>query len=72
MESLKRLNNLVKKLEKRPGMHERCNDLIQDQLFQGILEKVTEKADGREFYIRHKPVVGDTAESTKLRIQMSV
>jgi hypothetical protein len=68
MGSLKRLNNLVKRLEKQPGMLEKYDDVIQDQLSQGIVEKVTEKADGREFYIPHKPVVRESAESTKLRI----
>lgn len=47
---------------------ERYNNVIQDQLTQGIVEPVTGEAKGREFYIPHKPVIRETAESTKLRI----
>ena len=66
--SLKRLEALTRKLEKQPGMLERYNDVIQDQRTQGIVEPVTGEAKGREFYIPHKPVIRETAESTKLRI----
>ena len=38
--SLKRLNNLVKKLEKQPNMLERYNNIIRDQLAQRIVERV--------------------------------
>ena len=51
--SLKRLNNLVTKLKKRPDMLKKYDDVIKDQLSQGIVEKATEKADGREFYLPH-------------------
>ena len=66
--SLKRLNALTKRLEKQPGMIEWYDSLIQDQLAQGIVERVESEAEGREFYIPHKPVIRETAESTKLRI----
>ena len=66
--SLKRLSNLVTKLEKRPDMLKKYDEVIKDQLSQGVVEKATEKADGREFYLPHKPVVRESAESTKLRI----
>jgi hypothetical protein len=66
--SLRRLNYLARKLEKQPGMLQKYDDVIKDQLTQGIVEKATEEADGREFYIPHKPVVCDSAETTKLRI----
>ena len=68
MGSLKRLNALTRRLEKQPGMLEKYNDVIQNQLTQGIVEHVTDEAKGREFYIPHKPVIPETAESTKLRI----
>ena len=62
------MNALRKKLEKQPGMLERYDNVIQDQLSQGIVERVKDEAKEREFYIPHKPVVGAEAESTKLRI----
>ena len=66
--SLKRLNALTKRLETQPEMLERYDSVIQDQLAQGIVERVESKAKEREFYIPHKPVIRETAESTKLRI----
>lgn len=43
--------------------------IIQDQLEQGIVERVTDEPHGeREFYLPHKPVVREAAESTKMRI----
>ena len=49
-------------------MLERYDSVIQDQLAQGIVERVEGEAKEREFYIPHKPVIRETAESTKLRI----
>ena len=51
------------------GELERYNDIIQTQLSQGIVERADEVVkDGREFYIPHKPVVRENAESTKIHI----
>ena len=51
------------------GELERYNDIIQTQLSQGIVERADEVVkDGREFYIPHKAVLRENAESTKIRI----
>ena len=43
--------------------------IIQDQLEQGIVERVSDEPQGeREFCLPHKPVVREAAESTKMRI----
>ena len=65
--SLKRLDNLVRKLEKQ-GTLEQYDQIIQDQLAQGIVEPAKDEAKGKEFYIPHKPVVRESAETTKMRI----
>ena len=65
--SLRRLDSLARKLEKS-GYLERYNEVIKDQLEKGIVERAEEITKGREFYIPHKPVVRESAESTKLRI----
>ena len=65
--SLKRLDGTIRKLEKQ-GLLERYDAIIKDQLAEGIVEPARELVVGREFYIPHKPVVRETAESTKLRI----
>ena len=43
--------------------------IIQDQLEQGIVERVTDEPHGeKEFYLPHKPVVGEAMESTKMQM----
>ena len=44
------------------------NEIIQEQLAEGIIEKVTDEPKGKKFYIPHKPVIRQSAESTKIRI----
>jgi hypothetical protein len=66
--SIKRLGSLVKKLDKQPDMLIKYDSIIKDQLSQGVVERVEEEPKGKEFYIPHKPVVRETAESTKTRI----
>ena len=59
---------IVRKLEKQPDMLQNYDAIIQDQLSQGIVERVEEEPNGKEFYIPHKPMVRKTAESTKICI----
>ena len=42
--------------------------VISEQLEQGVVEKVPEKAKGKEFYLLHRAVVREEAETTKLRV----
>ena len=42
--------------------------IIKDQLSQGIVERVQDESKGKEFYIPHKSVIRETAESTKTRV----
>ena len=42
--------------------------VISEQLEQGVVEKVPEKAKGKEFYLPHRAVVREEAETTKLRV----
>ena len=66
--SLRRLGNLVRKLRSR-GTIERYDQVIQDQIEAEIVERVSGPVTGsREFYIPHKPVVRESAETTKLRV----
>ena len=41
--------------------------VIKDQLEKGIVERAEEIPKGQEFYIPQKPIVRESAESTKLR-----
>ncbi len=65
--SLRRLNSLVKKLEKS-NLLDQYDKVIKDQLDEGIVERVQAPAEGRDFYIPHKPVIRESTESTKLRV----
>ena len=65
---MKRLETLVKKLDKQPDMLMKYDAIIKDQLSQGIVERVQGEPKGKEFYIAHKAVIRTTAESTKTRI----
>ena len=47
---------------------EKYNKVIKDQLEQGIVERADGNPTRREFYITHKLVVRDSAESTKLKV----
>lgn len=49
-------------------MIECCDKVMKDQIDEGIVERTTEPVNGREFYILHKAVVREAAESTKLRV----
>lgn len=65
--SLKRLGSTIWKLEKN-GILKKYDTIIKDQLDKGILEQVSGPPVEEEFYILRKAVVGEAAESTKLRI----
>ena len=41
---------------------------ISEQLEQGFVEEVPEKAEGKDFYLPHRTVVREEAETTKLRV----
>ena len=64
--SLKRLDNLVRKLEKQNIID--YDKIIKDQIDEGIVEKAERDAEHKEFYLPHKAVIRESAETTKLRI----
>ncbi|XP_046841042.1 uncharacterized protein LOC124435137 [Xenia sp. Carnegie-2017] len=45
-----------------------ASEVIQDQKHNGIVEPANNVAKGNEFYIPHKEVVRESAQSTKLRV----
>lgn len=57
----------LRRLEKSNSIDE-CNATIQAQLEAGIVERTPPSVEGREFYIPHKGVALENAESTELRI----
>ena len=65
--SLRRLNNLTRKLS-QTELTKPYEEIIEKQKEDGIIEDASNPPSGTEFYIPHKPVVREAAESTKLRI----
>ena len=64
-----RLKELKQRLNKDPEIAREYNEVIQEQLKEGIIEKVTEDQPNEKIhYLPHHPVVRKTAETTKLRI----
>ena len=58
------------KLQKSPELLEIYDNIIRNQLTEGINEKVDENIPPNvpEFYLPHKPVIQENAESTKVHI----
>ena len=65
--SRRRLESLVTKL-KREGLMSEYDAIIQDQKQSGVVEPAESPAKRVEFYLPHKPVVRETAKTTKVRI----
>ena len=66
--SLGRLKSMKKKLDGNPELLHRYNQVIQDQLKKGIIEKVTEENSNRKHYIPHHAVINAEKSTTKLRV----
>ena len=64
--SLLRLNSLLRKL-RRTDMLAQYDAVIREQLEEGVVERAPSEAMGREFYLPHRTVVREKAE-TKLRV----
>ncbi len=65
--SISRLSSLVRKL-KWTKLYNAYAQVIKHQLQEGIIEPVTAEAENHQFYLPHRAVIRDKAETTKLRI----
>ena len=66
--SLARPSKLVKKFQKVPRHLDEYNKIIQDQLKEGIVERVSDETQGeRECYLPHVAVIRHAVRSTKMR-----
>ncbi|XP_065065262.1 uncharacterized protein LOC135691349 isoform X2 [Rhopilema esculentum] len=64
-----RLNSLVNKLKKNPSHFKKYDDIIREQVEQGIVEQVTDLELAAEtHYLPHMAVIREEAETTKVRI----
>ena len=62
----------MRNLQKDQKLFEMYDQVIQEQLAEGVVERVTEEVNfGQpEFYLPHKAVIRENAESTKCRLYM--
>ena len=65
--SMRRLNSLLRKLSRKNMLHD-YDDVIREQLAEGVVERAPAEVSGREFYLPHRAVVREGAETTKLRV----
>ena len=64
-----RLKSQVKKLRQTPVILDKYNDIISQQVEEGIIEQVAElEPGGKVHYLPHRAVVREHAETTKVRI----
>ena len=64
-----RLQNLERKLENKESLKQEYTTIVEDQLENEIIEKVPETATGsRVNYVPYKPVVRESATTTKVRM----
>ena len=65
--SLRRLHTQLSKL-RRTGNLDEYDAIIRDQLTEGVVEPAPLQARGKEFYMPHRAVIRETAETTKMRV----
>ena len=52
----------------KDGKVRKCDEIIQEQLRDGVVEDADSTPVGREFYLPHKAVIRENAQTTKKRI----
>lgn len=65
--SLRRLHTQPPKL-RRIGKLSEYDAIIRDQLTEGVVESAPLQARGKEFYMPHRAVLRETAETSKMRV----
>ena len=64
--SLRRLQTLRRKLQ-RFGIEQEYAEIIEEQKTEGVVETADQEVQGVEFYIPHKLIIKEAAETTKIR-----
>ena len=65
--SLRRFRVQVAKLRQMGKLRE-YDEIIQNQLKEGVVEPAPSEPVGREYYMPHRAVIKESAETTKLRV----
>lgn len=67
--AISRLNSCLSKLKNKQELLQKYDNVIQDQLTKGVIEKVTlDKEEGLKHYLPHHAVINPTKTTTKLRV----
>ena len=64
--SLRRLQTFRRKLQ-RFGIEQEYAEIIEEQKTEGVVETADQEVQGVEFYIPHKLIIKEAAETTKIR-----
>ena len=62
------MKKLVQRLEKQPELYDKYEEIIKEQEKEEIVVRALEKSTSKEFYLPHRAVVKQSAESSKIRI----
>ena len=67
--SRKRLHNVTRKLRQQPKIKEEYEKIVHDQLRDGVVEETEQQSNSeRVFYMPHRPVIKESASTTKVRM----
>ena len=67
--ALGRLKSLINRMKANPNIIKQYNEIIEEQLKRGIIEKVSYETNNVvKHYIPHHPVINPTKTTTKMRI----
>ena len=67
---MSRFKSLERRLQRNKDLMRKCDDVIQNQVKQGIIERVLDTTEGRNLkhYLSHHPVLTPAKHTTKLRV----
>ena len=67
---MSRFKSLERRLQRKKDLMRKYDDVIQNQVKQGIIETVLDTTEGRNFkhYLSHHPVLSSAKHTTKLRV----
>ena len=67
--SRKRLHNVTRKLRQQPHIKEEYEQIVRDELRDGVVEETEQQSTSeRVFYMPHRPVIRESASTTKVRM----
>ena len=63
-----RLTSLLKRLKTNPALFKEYDDIMREQIKLGFVEKVEKPEEIKGYYLPHRAVIREEAETTKVRV----